>query len=127
MMKKGFWRMLWNGEQGFTLIELAVSVFVISVLIAIAMPNLRGAGEKAQKVTCEGNQRLLRGQLENYYLTEKQYPPGTTDADRLKNMQDLGYLQSLPNCPHGGTYLITVSPDRTSVTVSCTVHGELGL
>jgi prepilin-type N-terminal cleavage/methylation domain-containing protein len=124
-MKK--WISLWRNQQGFTLIELAVAVFVISVLIAIALPNLRGAGVKAQKVSCEGNQRLLRAQLENYYLTEKGYPTGTTDEERIKSMVDLGYIQAAPSCPSGGSYVITVSPDKTSVTVSCTVHGTLGL
>lgn len=126
-MNKGYWMALLRGQRGFTLIELAVAVFVISVLIAIALPNLRAAGEKAQKVACEGNQRLLRAQLENYYLTEKGYPPGATDQDRLTNMVTAGYLQSVPTCPNGGAYTITVSPDHTSVTVSCTVHGTLGL
>jgi prepilin-type N-terminal cleavage/methylation domain-containing protein len=121
------WISLWRNQQGFTLIELAVAVFVISVLIAIALPNLRGAGVKAQKVSCEGNQRLLRAQLENYYLTEKGYPTGTTDQDRIKSMVDLGYLQAAPSCPSGGTYSVTVSADKTSVTVSCSMHGVLGL
>lgn len=125
-MKKGFWISLWRGQKGFTLIELAVAVFVISVLIAISLPNFHAAGVKAQKVACEGNQRLLRAQLENYYLSEKVYPPGNNDQDRMANMVNLGYLQSVPTCPSGGTYLITVAPDGKSVTVSCTVHGALG-
>ncbi|ASS74964.1 hypothetical protein CIG75_08175 [Tumebacillus algifaecis] len=120
------WLTLWRGQQGFTLIELAVVVFVISVLIAIALPNLRGTGEKAQRVTCEGNQRLLRAQLENFYLIENSYPNGLSDVERLKQMVDRGYLQSLPSCPGGGTYAITVAPDGKSAEVNCPVHGALG-
>ena len=118
---------IWRSQRGFTLIELAIAVFVISVLIAISLPHLRGTGEKAQLTTCEGNQRLLRAQLENFYLSEKGYPTGTTDAERLKQMFDLHYLQTAPSCPSGGTYKITVSADKTSATVECTVHGALGL
>lgn len=126
-MKKVSWGKIWQREQGFTLIELAVAVFVISILIAIALPNLRGAGEKAQGVTCEGNQRLVRAQLENFYLTEKSYPIGVTDAERLQKMLDLKYLQAKPSCPTGGDYNITVASDSTSVTVECSEHGALGL
>jgi prepilin-type N-terminal cleavage/methylation domain-containing protein len=117
---------IWRNQGGFTLIELAIAVFVISVLIAISLPHLRGTGEKAQLTTCEGNQRLIRAQLENYYLSEKGYPTGATDADRLQQMIDLRYLQTKPECPGGGTYKITVSADKTSATVECTVHGALG-
>ncbi|MCX7571427.1 prepilin-type N-terminal cleavage/methylation domain-containing protein [Tumebacillus sp. DT12] len=116
----------WRNQGGFTLIELAIAVFVISVLIAISLPHLRGTGEKAQVTTCEGNQRLLRAQLENYYLSEKGYPTGASDADKLKQMFDLKYLQTSPSCPSGGTYAITVAADKTSATVECTVHGVLG-
>lgn len=120
------WFQMLRSQQGFTLIELAVVVFVISVLIAIALPNLRGTGEKAQTVTCEGNQRLLRAQLENYYLIENSYPAGATDTERLEAMVDRGYLQSLPSCPSGGTYAITVAADGKSVVLDCPVHGALG-
>jgi prepilin-type N-terminal cleavage/methylation domain-containing protein len=124
MMKR--WKLAWGNQRGFTLIELAVAVFVISMLIAISLPHLRGTGEKAQKTACEGNQRLLRAQLENYYLTEKGYPTGTTDAERLDKMMELKYLQTRPACPSGGMYEITVSADQTSATVECSVHGVLG-
>jgi prepilin-type N-terminal cleavage/methylation domain-containing protein len=121
------WLKLWRSQQGFTLIELAVVVFVISVLIAVALPHLRGTGEKAQRVTCEGNQRLVRAQLENFFLIENGYPTGATDAERMRQMVDRGYLQTAPSCPSGGAYSISVSADGASATVECSVHGALGL
>ncbi|MBL0387034.1 prepilin-type N-terminal cleavage/methylation domain-containing protein [Tumebacillus sp. ITR2] len=125
-MKKTL-RFLRRDQRGFTLIELAVTIFVISILIAITLPNLRGTGDRAQKVTCEGNQRLIRAQLETYYLTEHGYPNGLTDTDRLQQLVTQGYLQTLPSCPLGGTYHITLSPDKSSATVDCSKHGALGL
>lgn len=125
-MKRGKHKLLWQREQGFTLIELAVAVFVISVLIAISLPHLRGTGEKAQKITCEGNQRLVRAQVENFYLAENGYPAGATDAERMQQLVDDDYLQTLPACPSGGDYRLTPSADGQSMTVDCTIHGELG-
>lgn len=120
-------RARWRNQQGFTLIELAVVVLIISVLITWALPHVRGAGEQAQKVTCEGTQRLLRGQLDTYSLVEKTYPSGTTDAERLQKLVDQKYLQQLPSCPSGGTYSLTIAPDGSNASVSCSKHGTLGL
>jgi prepilin-type N-terminal cleavage/methylation domain-containing protein len=119
-------RKVWRGQEGFTVIEMAVVVFVIAVLMTLALPNLRDSGEKAQRVTCEGNQRLLRAQLENYYLAERGYPTGATHAERVQEMHDRGYLQSVPQCPKGGEYRIEVAGDGASATVDCSVHGSLG-
>ncbi|HEU4963118.1 MAG TPA: prepilin-type N-terminal cleavage/methylation domain-containing protein [Bacilli bacterium] len=125
-MRPDKWKSMWRNEQGFTLIELAVAVFVISVLIAISLPHLRATGEKAQKITCEGNQRLMRSQLENYYLTENGYPSDASDAERLQSLVEEGYLQSNPSCPSGGSYELTPAADGLSIHVACSVHGELG-
>jgi prepilin-type N-terminal cleavage/methylation domain-containing protein len=110
---------------GFTLIELLISLFIISVISAIAMPHLRGSGERAQKTSCEANQRLIRAVLEDYYLAEGHYPTGNS-SEILAELKNKQYLQSIPVEPAGGTYEITVSPDGTSVKVTCSVHGELG-
>lgn len=126
MIKKTL-RSLWRDQRGFTLVELAVTIFVISILISIAIPSLRGTGDKAQKVACEGNQRLLRAQMENYYLTEHGYPTALTDTERLQQLVTTNYLQALPVCPAGGTYHLTLSTDKNSITVDCSKHGALGL
>ncbi|WP_282197859.1 competence type IV pilus major pilin ComGC [Collibacillus ludicampi] len=111
--------------SGFTLIELLISLFIISVISAVAMPHLRGSGERAQKTSCEANQRLIRAVLEDYYLEHGHYPSGSS-AEILTELKNKHYLQSIPTEPAGGTYEITTSDDGSSVTVKCSVHGELG-
>lgn len=92
--------------------ELVISLFVISVIIAISLPHLRSAGEKAQTIACESNQKLIRSQMEHYYLAEHEWPSG------LEDLTSKRYLQSVPVCPIGGVYKLTVSNDQAVVTCS---------
>lgn len=88
-------------ESGFTLVEMLVVLFVIGIILAIAIPNLRTAGESAQLKADQANRRLISAQVEQYYLEHGSYP---------KSVQTLvkeGYLQSVPTCPKGsGNYVI---------------------
>lgn len=103
-----------RGDSGFTLVELAISLFVISVIIAISIPHLKSAGEKAQATACEGNRKLIRSQMENYYLAEHEWPNG------LEALKSKHYLQTVPVCPKGGNYALSVSDD--GAVVACSKH-----
>jgi len=118
-----------NFQSGFTLVEMIVVLFVISVVLMIALPDLRQAGVKAQVTTCEANQRLIRTQMENYYLDHQyRYPfqdESRTAAQILQHLQAERYLQSVPVCPSGGEY--DIQYPNGELSVRCTVHGVLGL
>lgn len=111
-------------ENGFTLLELVIAVFIIAVMIAVVMPHLLGAGKRAQAVACEQNQRIIRAALTEYDLLHHTYPVGTT-AEQLQTLLDAQILQSIPSEPDGGHYIIQDS-DENQVGVSCDVHGTLG-
>ncbi len=113
-------------EDGFTLVEMVVALFVVSVVMAITLPNLQVAGVNAAKIGCEGNQRMIRAALTEYYLNEHRFPQEATVQGDLQDLVAAGYLDSIPICPSGGSYVITISPDGTTATVSCTDHGSLG-
>lgn len=103
-----------DNESGFTLVELVISLFVISVIIAISIPHLKSIGEKAQATACESNQKLIHSQMDNYYLAEHEWP---TSLDALQSKK---YLQTLPVCPMGGTYALSVSNEEA--VVACSKH-----
>ncbi len=115
-----------GSQSGFTLVEMVVALFIVGVVTAITLPNLQAAGVNAAKAACEGNQRMIRAALSEYYLDNHHFPQETTLALDLADLKAGGYLSTTPVCPSGGNYIITISPDGTSATVSCSVHGELG-
>ncbi|MBX6396488.1 MAG: hypothetical protein IRY98_12475 [Alicyclobacillaceae bacterium] len=104
--------------------ELIVCVAIIGILISLSVPNLRAAGETAQRVGCESNQRLLRLELDQWELVQHQPLPEKSD-DIVQALVNANLLETAPRCPSGGHYDILREPDGT-MRVSCSVHGTLG-
>lgn len=104
--------------------EMVVAVFVVAVMIAVVTPHLIGAGSRAKAVACEQNQRMIRAALTEYQLLYNTEPQGNT-SQQLQALVDAELLQSIPREPDGGTYIIN-DTDANQISVSCSIHGELG-
>lgn len=57
-------------NDGFTLIEVLVSLVILSIITFIAVPSVIGAIEKAKEGTCKANLVQLEGDYEQYILLE---------------------------------------------------------
>ncbi|MFC7442253.1 competence type IV pilus major pilin ComGC [Laceyella putida] len=97
-----------DGERGFTLMEMILVVFIIGVILAIAIPNLRAAGEKAKRQADRANRHMISAQADNYYLEYGEYP------SEVEELVKRGYLRSAPKCPFGKKYQIRRSPQLTA-------------
>jgi prepilin-type N-terminal cleavage/methylation domain-containing protein len=111
-------------ESGFTLMEMVVAVLIVSIMVAVVMPHLLGAGKRAESSACEQNQRTIRAALNEYYMINHTYPQGNT-MQQLQTLKNSEILQSIPKEPTGGNYIISDS-DPNNVSVTCDVHGTLG-
>ncbi|MCA3185166.1 MULTISPECIES: type IV pilin protein [unclassified Cupriavidus] len=101
-----------SGARGFTLIELMITVMIIGILSAIAIPQYQQYVTKARRAEAKAGLARVQGALERYFTVNNTY---TLDPLLLK----------LPKCddaktPSGDTcdssnYIITIEPNGGSI------------
>ena len=62
-------------NKGFTMVELLVVVAIISILVAILMPVIRGVSERARETKCTGQLVQIAAALSQYKADYGRYPP----------------------------------------------------
>ena len=68
-----------NSGEGFTLIELIVVIAILGILIAIAIPTIRGFLESSREQAYEADRRIIQLAVDAYY-----YSPSN---DRVNNVR----------------------------------------
>jgi len=66
-------RSIRSGEHGFTLVEVLVTVVVIAVLAAIALPAFAGQRDKAQDASARADAHNVVVQMESCFATQSDY------------------------------------------------------
>lgn len=100
MMKKKFLK------QGFTLIELIVTLSVLVILAAIAIPSFIGLKDKAKQSVCEENRSTLM----------REYKVLAAKDETLTLEKHLQQTKTENFCPAGGSY--SVKDEK----ITCSVH-----
>ncbi|MGB9620156.1 MAG: competence type IV pilus major pilin ComGC [Armatimonadota bacterium] len=102
---------------GFTLIEIMIVVLIISVLLAIAIPNFMRARETSRAKACCSNLRQIETAKEQNAMDNK-----LSDGDDVVGDLWPDYIKEEPQCPSGGTY--TINPIGTNA--ECSIGGTPG-
>lgn len=71
-------------ENGFTLIEMSLVLFVISALLLLFIPNLSGRQESAETTSGEAIETVLQSQVDLYIMDNNNEKPESFDNLRSK-------------------------------------------
>ena len=102
-----------RGDQGFTLLEVAFVVLIMSILLALAIATYSATTDAANAAACRSNQGALN----------KAIAIADTAGDEPDELADLEpYITDFDDkltCPEDGTPLVL---DASTGTVSCPNH-----
>lgn len=97
-----------NTERGFTLIEMLIVLFVISILMIITIPNITKNQSAIKSKGCEAFVKMVQGQVQAFEIDHNKWP---ANVDELK---DGDYLTQT-SCPNGDEIHIDANGKVTSV------------
>ncbi len=95
MVEKGDAKMRKQDVRGFTLIELLITLVVIGIIAAIAIPNLLGAIDRGKQKRTMADMRSIGTAVEAYAVDNGRYPVAA-DAPTLASEVQPSYMKSMP-------------------------------
>jgi general secretion pathway protein G len=82
-----------RSQQGFTLVELMIVMFIISILLAIAVPSYISSVRHAKEAALREDLRTMRSAIDSYTVDKQKAPQS------LDDLVQAGYLKSMPVDP----------------------------
>lgn len=108
-------------RDGFTLIELIVTLAVLGLIVAIAAPNYLGISASSSSLACTQQRELINKVLQEQLAQQS----GSNVKSLLEEIladTDGTYFTNQPICPGGGSYQ-AIKMENGLYGVTCTVHG----
>ena len=102
-----------DGEAGFTLVEVLVTLVIIGLLTTVVVANVLPLIGDSSVKKAKADIAVLQQSLDRYYLDFYDYPEQTAGLDALVKAPTGvdealypkgGYIRTLPNDPWGNAY-----------------------
>ena len=97
-------------------IVLFVTLSVIGLLAAIAIPNFIKARQSAQRAACVSNLRAIQGAKETWAIEHKKLP--TDEPSDSELFGTTRYIPTKPVCLAGGVYSIRPVSQKPTCTIA---------
>lgn len=108
--------------RAFTLIEIMVTLMIVTTLLAIAVPQFLRAREVARARGCVKNLNVIQVAKEQYAMDNRLAAGATMPAlSVFCGSGTTTYIKSLPLCSSGGTYTIGDLATDPSCSIGTTV------
>jgi len=85
-----------SGRRGFTLIEMIIVMAIVSILMAIAVPQYQKSLRRTKETLLHSNIQALRTVIDEYTFDKKKAP------QTLQDLVTEGYLRAVPIDPITG-------------------------
>ena len=108
-------------RRGFTLVEVMITVSIIGILLAIAIPSMVGYRKGAEREGCQDQMRSILSAIEEARL-ERDDVIFTLKTAGTHSINDLvpKFLPEVLTCPSGGgAYSVSYVSSNDTWTVTC--------
>lgn len=106
-----------NGSQddGFTIIELMITLLILGILVGIVMLAMSVSRNRAREAACKANIRTIHSAIMDYHVNNNGNYPDADNIDELFDFLVPTYIKFRVSCPSDNTY----SYDKATGTVTC--------
>ena len=84
-----------KNEKGFTLVEMMIVLFIITILLLITIPNVSKNYSSINEKGCDGLVNMVQSQIQAYQIDKGEYP------ENIGVLVTNNYLDDAPVCPNG--------------------------
>lgn len=96
-----------KNNKGFTLLEMLMVIFIISILLLLTIPNITKHKDSVEETGCEAYADMVQTQATAYELAEGEVPT-------LAQLQASGYIPST-TCEDGSALVLSGKGEVTVV------------
>lgn len=109
-----------KGWQGFTLLELLVTISIIGILIGVASVSFSTAQKRGRDSRRQADMKAMQTSLEQCYALDTQYPASVVKGTPLTCFGAAVTMNLVPSDPKDtGTYVYTYTVVPTTLSGYC--------
>ena len=79
----------WKTENGFSLLELLIAMFIIIILLAVALPTYQRSVQQARETVLSENLFQMRRMIDQYAADKGKLPQSLNDLVDAKYMREI--------------------------------------